>query len=224
MEHKPAMSIVPITFDECEPWLLKKHYARRMCPISYAFGAYISGKMVGVVTYGTPPSSTLLKGVCGEEWKDKVLELNRLCCDNSKNMASWLVGQSLRLLPKPSIVVSFADAGQGHVGYVYQATNFVYTGMSSKFIDPKVRGLEHQHHATYANGKTFEQLRQEFGDRLYFVERSRKHRYVYFCGSKAQRSLMRQALRYEVQAYPKGTSRRYDAGGEVESQGILWTD
>ena len=32
---------------------------------------------------------------------------------------------------KPKIVVSYADTSKGHVGYVYQATNFIYTGMSA---------------------------------------------------------------------------------------------
>ena len=217
-----VMSVLPIMPFECEPWLKEKHYARRTCPISYAFGAYRDGELIGIVTYGTPASSTLLRGVCGEEWKDKVLELNRLCCENTKNMASWLVGQSLRMLPKPSVVVSFADTGQGHVGYVYQATNFLYTGLSTKFRDPKVKGLEHQHHATYGHGKSYKQMREEYGDKLYFVDRSRKHRYIFFCGSKTQKQQMMKDLKYQIQGYPKGDSKRYDAGGKVETQGILF--
>lgn len=38
---------------EAEPWLLARHYAKRMCPISYAFGAWRGAILVGVVTYGT---------------------------------------------------------------------------------------------------------------------------------------------------------------------------
>ena len=51
-----------------------------------------------------------------------------------------LVGRSLRLLPKPSVVVSYADTAQGHVGYVYQAANFIYTGLSAKRTDWKKTG------------------------------------------------------------------------------------
>lgn len=91
------------------PWLLKRHYARRVCPISHAFDAFDGDKIIGVVTYGTPLSSTLKKGVCGMYWAGKVLELNRLCCDSIKNLASIIVGRSLAMLPKPCIVVSYAD-------------------------------------------------------------------------------------------------------------------
>jgi hypothetical protein len=86
------------------PWLINRHYAKRLCPISHSFGAFDKENMIGIVTYGTPLSSTLKDGVCGIEWADKVLELNRLCCESRKNLASTIVGRSLSMLPRPSIV------------------------------------------------------------------------------------------------------------------------
>ena len=217
------MQVLPIKSEEATPWLIHKHYAKRMCPISYAFGAYIDGLLIGIVTYGVSSSSTLRRGVCGDKWTDCVLELNRLCCANDKNVASELVARSMQMLPRPAIVVSYADIGQGHVGYVYQATNFVYTGLSSKFKDPKVRGLEHQHHSTYAHGLTNAQVIDRFGeDNVYFVDRSRKYRYVYFVGSKTQKRHMAHDLTYKILPYPKGDSKRYDAGGGVATQGLLF--
>jgi hypothetical protein len=89
---------------------------------------------------------------------------------------------------------------------VYQATNFIYTGLSSRFLDPKVKGLEHQHHATYAKGLTNAQVIEKYGaENVYFEERSRKHRYVIFLGSKTERKNMAKALRYPVLPYPKAT-------------------
>ena len=217
------MEVLPIKSEEAKPWLLEKHYAKRMCPISFAFGAYIDGVLIGVVTYGVSASSTLRRGVCGEKWTDCVFELNRLCCANEKNVASELVGKSMQMLPKPTVVVSYADTEQGHVGYVYQATNFVYTGLSSKFKDPKVRGLEHKHHATYAHGLSNAQVIEKFGaENVYFVERARKHRYIFFVGSKTQKKNMMNDLTYKVLPYPKGDSRKYDAGGDVVTQGLLF--
>ena len=136
------MKVLPIKPFEVEPWLTQKHYAKRMPSISYAFGAFVNGDLCGIVTFGTSASSTLRYGVCGKKWENCVIELNRLVCSNEKNFASELVGKSIQMLPKPSIVVSYADTAQGHVGYVYQATNFLYTGLSAKFKDPKVKGLE----------------------------------------------------------------------------------
>lgn len=201
-------------------WFLKKHYAKRIPSISWAFGLYIQGKLEGVVSYGTPASSTLLSGVCGSENKDKVIELNRLVLNEGvpKNSASYLIGKSLRMLPIPKIVVSYADTGQGHIGYIYQACNFIYTGLSAKFSDPKVKGLEHQHHATYAHGMTNEQLKEKYGDKLYFKNRPRKHRYIYFAGCQE----LKEKLKYKIEPYPKGESKRYDSGEELSTQSFLF--
>ena len=101
------MKVLPIQSYEAEPWLLKKHYAKRFPPISFAFGLYEETVLVGVCTYGMPSSATLREGIAGAENAKFVLELNRLCIEsNNKNAASFLVGRSLRLLPKPSIIES----------------------------------------------------------------------------------------------------------------------
>jgi len=197
-------SVAPIQAQDADYLIVNVHYAKRRPSITYAFGLFNAGELVGVVTYGTPASSTLLRGICGDDWAQHVLELNRLVLvDNQPHEASRLVGASLKLLPKPSIIVSYADTKQKHEGIVYQATNFIYTGLSSKFRDPVVRGLEHQHHATYAHGLTNKQLIEKYGeDNVYFIERSRKHRYIIFVGSKTQRKQMLKDLRYEIQPYP----------------------
>jgi len=198
-------TIERIPYQMATELIVAKHYLHRKAPISMAFGMFDqSGQIVGVVTYGVPASSTLLKGVCGEDEASNVYELNRLWVDDSvpKNGESYLIGNTLGLLDK-EIVVSYADTSQGHVGVVYQASNWLYTGLSAKFKDPKVRGLENQHHATYAHGLTNKQVVEKFGDRAYFVERPRKHRYIFLNGSKARRKELLKKLRYPVKSYPK---------------------
>jgi hypothetical protein len=220
------MQVLPIKSEETAPWLLEKHYAKRMCPISYAFGLYDDNQLVGVVTYGVPASSSLRSGICGEEHIGKVIELNRLCCNNKKNYASTLVGRSLQMLPKPAIVVSYADTEQGHVGYVYQATNFIYTGLSAKRTDWKLKGMEHLHGATVADMSRGQEnraqwMRDKFGDDFYLQDRPRKHRYIFFTGSKHQKKVLLESLKYPIEPYPKGESKRYDASAEINNQGFL---
>ena len=209
------LRVAPVSAKEAEPWLLARHYAKRMCPISFAFGAYRDTVLVGVVTYGTPASPHLCRGICGEEWSDKVLELNRLCCENTSNVASMLVGRSLRQLPEPSIVVSYADTAQGHVGYIYQATNFIYTGQTdSDRKTPRgdrIAGIGHSRHLGRMADGTVDKS-------LGIVRRLPKHRYVFPCGTAKQRSQIRAALRYAVEPYPKGESRRYDSSARIETQ------
>jgi hypothetical protein len=215
--------ILPIKSEETYPWLLQKHYAKRIPQIMYAFGLYEESTLVGVVTYGIPASPSLCMGICGKEWSNKVLELNRLCLqDNTKNQSSFLVSNSIKLLPKPTIVVSYADTSQGHVGYVYQATNFLYTGLSANRVDWTVKGLEHKHSKTLSDGMTLESIKEKYGDDFYYAERSKKHRYIYFHGTKQQKKLLKSLLKYNTEPYPKGDSKKYDSGNRVETQTLLF--
>ena len=219
------MKVLPINSFEAEPWLLEKHYAKRMPSISYAFGLYEDDVLVGVCTYGTPSSTHLRNGIAGEENSEYVLELSRLCIESkNKNAASILVGRSLQMLPKPSIVVSYADTEQNHVGYVYQACNFIYTGLSIKKKDWAVKGMEHLHGQTIADisrgqEKRLDFMKEKFGDDFYMKERARKHRYIFVTGKNKK---LKAAIRYPSEPYPKGESKRYDAGTSVKTQQLLF--
>jgi hypothetical protein len=129
------------------------------------------------------------------------------------------------MLPKPSIVVSYADTAQEHVGYVYQACNFIYTGISAKRTDWKIKGFEHLPNQTHEHmrrgceGKRIDFLREKFGDDLYVEDRARKHRYIYVTGKN---KAVKAAIRYKQEPYPKGDTKRYDAGGQVQTQALLF--
>lgn len=167
------MRVLPIKPKETYEWLLSKHYAKRIPQIMYAFGLYEDNLLVGVVTYGIPASPMLCIGVCGKEYASNVLELNRLCLlNNAKNESSFLVSHSIKLLPKPSIVVSYADTAQGHVGYVYQATNFLFTGTTKERTDMANGEGKHSRHGKDPSIRQF---------------RSSKHRYVFIHGTKKQK-------------------------------------
>ena len=198
----------PIKTFETKPWLLNRHYAKRLPSISYAFGLFDEGELVGVCTYGSPASPSLCVGVCGEEHRDKVVELNRLVIDSVKpNGASILVGRSLQLLPKPSIVVSYADTAQGHIGYIYQANNFYYTGATAERTDMGGEEGKHSRHSKDPSIRVF---------------RSSKHRYIIFTGTKKQKKFLKKKLNYSIEPYPKGESKKYDASGYVVKQGVLF--
>lgn len=197
-----------ITRAECEPFIIGIHYAKRWPSITWAFGLFCGDKLVGVCTFGTPASAPLRRGICGDELKDSVIELNRLCLrDNKKNEASFLVSSSLRLLPRGKIVVSFADTEQGHKGTVYQACNFIYCGLSAKRTDWKVKGLEHLHGQTIADEfrgvkNRAHAMRDKYGDDFYLKPRSRKHRYIAITGSKTFKKSVLQNLKYKICEYP----------------------
>ena len=203
-------SVKIISRGECSKYIIDIHYAGRWPSISYAFGLFFNNALVGVVTFGTPASATLRSGIAGSEYKSDILELNRLCLlNNKRNEASFLVSRGLSLLPKNKIVVSFADSSQGHFGYVYQATNFIYTGLSAKRTDWKVKGKEHLHGQTIADEfrgvkNRAQAMRDKYGDDFYLHPRPRKHRYIFIVGSKSYRKQIKKSLRYKIESYPKG--------------------
>jgi hypothetical protein len=138
----------------------------------YAFGLFNEQEMVGVVTYGLPPSpqETMF-------WGDSLLELNRLCVVENleKNVLSFFVSQSLKLLPDESVVISYADMDMGHSGYIYQSTNWLYTGIGS--IGTKTYVMR--------DGKERHSRHEHLVDKSRVVETkisTGKHRYYRICG------------------------------------------
>lgn len=193
---------------ECERFVIGIHYAKRWPSISFSYGLFEGDDLVGVVTYGTPPSAPLRSGLAGAENASRVIELNRLCLLNNKpNEASFLVSRSLKMLPCGLIVISFADQEQNHKGFVYQACNFSYHGLSAKRTDWKVKGMEHLHGQTIADefrGSKcrVDEMRKKYGEDFYLSPRSRKHRYIYVTGGK-RFSKLRDSIKYKTQEYPK---------------------
>lgn len=199
------LTVKPVDRKECEPFILGIHYAKRWPSISYAYGLFCDDELIGVVTYGTPPSATLRTGLAGKELAPQVLELNRLCLKyNRKNEASFLIAKSLKMLPKNRIVISFADTSQGHEGTVYKAANFTYHGLSAKRTDWKVKGLEHLHGQTIADEfrgvkDRAKAMRDKYGDDFYLSPRPRKHRYIYVTGSVGFKKFAYSRINYKVE-------------------------
>ena len=184
--------------------IVQNHYLHRKAPCSAAFGLFDEmGRLLGVVMYGTPSSAPLRSGICGADEAINVIELTRLWIDDDvpKNGESFLIGRSLKNCGK-EIVVSFADTEQNHLGIVYQATNWIYTGLSAKRTDWTVEG-EDKHGQTWGDKFTAIEMREKFGDRFSLKPRSRKHRYVFINAKGKRRKELLSKLKYQVYDYPK---------------------
>lgn len=72
------------------------------------------------------------RGLFGGTYAVKTIELNRLVANDGhpRNMISFFMAKTWDWLPKPSALVAYADPEVGHLGFVYQATNWLYTGMT----------------------------------------------------------------------------------------------
>jgi len=208
----------------CKEWLLKKHYAKRIPMIEFSFGLFENNNLIGVCTYGT----TLAIGI-RKIFTNKVFELNRLVVNDGleKNVLSFFVSNTIKMMPNVCVLLSYADKTQGHNGYIYQATNWIYTGLSAIVKEYKVRGEEDMHSQTLfdkSKGQTdrVAYLKRIYGERLYMDYRPRKHRYFYFKGNKYEIKKMHEELTFNQEPYPKGENKRYDASYQPTIQTQLF--
>lgn len=197
--------------------VVKFHYLHRAPPINHCYGLFDkktiitegvlepTNKMIGCITYGIPASHGLCAAVCGETHFRNVIELNRLFIEDHapKNGESFLISNSIKLLPPPyDIIISYADKQENHLGVVYQATNFLYTGLSAKTTEWSIDGKsKHSRHLTDHN--TMDELKEYYGDRLQQTRSSQKHRYVFFKATGGKRKYYLKTLKWEIKPYPK---------------------
>lgn len=202
---KENYNIKPVSCKVAMNIVVLNHYLHRKCPCSFAFGLFDGETIKGVIVYGTPSSAPLRSGICGPDEKFNVIELTRLwVCDTvGKNAESFLIGNTIKKVNK-EIIVSFAEIQAGHTGVVYQATNWIYTGLSAKRTNWTIDGNT-KHCQTLADKYTSVEIRGKYGDRFSLVDRPRKHRYVYFNADRRRKKVLLSLLRYPVIPYPKTT-------------------
>jgi len=187
-------------------FLLPRHYSGRKPSISYSFGYFEKETLKAVCTFGKPASNSLCVGVCGRELSEKVYELNRLCVDGEieiqlSKFLSWCLNE---LKNKDLILVSYADTQMNHNGYIYQATNWIYTGQTKSRTDKYVEGGKHSRH--YDNEK-------QNGLRKF---RSAKHRYIFFATNKRNKRKYENLLNYNIEPYRKGENKNYKLGDFIK--------
>lgn len=195
-------SVGRVGYDAVRQVVAETHYIGRPGATSVGLGLYVDGVIAGVITFGTIPKNNAT-AVCGPLLAGAVMELTRLALYDwaPRNSESWLISRALKWLaserPDVRIVVSYADSAQGHVGTVYQATNWVYTGMTtSDYVYQPESGGPPMHPRTTARAKG------ELPSGRW-VPSAAKHRYVAFVGSPRERRDLRRLLRWEPQPYPK---------------------
>jgi len=188
---------------------VESHYAHRKCPITWAFGAFFENNLEGIITIGKPPSLNICIGALGRENMEKIWELNRLWMSDKcpKNSESRFIGWVLRELKKinpPIVLVSYADTEQKHIGTVYKATNWVYTGITKPIMDYQVKGIKmHAKTVSDSVGKSTDKknkkqmLKELYGENFYMKERSQKHRFVYFFNQNDKK-----LLKWKQEPYP----------------------
>ncbi len=218
MTELEKFNVQSINKNQTKEWLLYKHYAKRVPSLIYSFGLFKEKELVGVCTYGNPISKELCQNAFGDKYKHIVYELNRLVVDDGlpKNTLSFFIAQTFYLLPKPIVLVSYADTKQNHTGYIYQATNWIYTGLTQKNYDWKEKGTNR--HSRTLNGAYSSEYMNNHPERFSKVPRSQKHRYFMVLANKRLKNQLINKLGYPKHPYPKGDNKRYDSSHQITKQ------
>jgi len=202
------MDIKQIDYKTAMDVIVEKHYLHRKCSCSIAFGLFNDNDLVGVIVFGKPSSYTLCNGIAGKEESKNVIEFSRLWVsdDMPKNTESWFVSRAIRQCPF-EIIVSFADTEQGHIGYIYQATNWLYCGESKKQKYFRLKdnsnnggGTEYRRRERMPRARIVEKYGEEYVEEYYS---SLKHRYIYFNARRKRKKELLSKLKYDILPYPK---------------------
>lgn len=170
--------------------------------------------LVGVIVFaGISVVETIIgafEGFSRESSQDGFWELTRLAMNSDlkeRNLTSWFVSRAIKRLRKETNVralISYADSKYHH-GYIYQATNFKYYGLSAPktdFYEKLPGGGERQVWRGNVRGLIGE-----------WRERTRKHRYMIVY----DKSLV---VKWKEEPYPKGDNNEYV--GTPRGQGSLY--
>ena len=198
------------------------HYSRKMPAAKLVrIGVWEGGRFVGVILYGSGANRHLSSpfGLKPTE----ACELVRVALAPGRvHPTSRCLAISLKMLRRQSpgikLVVSYADTKEGHLGVIYQATNWLYLGASTQpYL--RVRGkIEHPRSLYDRYGRGGQQiawLRKHVDPNAERVEMPPKLKYVY-CFDKA----LRRRLEAISQPYPKCVeSIGSDAPGSQPGEG-----
>ena len=217
-------SFSSITYKQAVDFLLPRHYSGRKPSITFSFGYFENNELKAVCTFGKPASNSLCIGVCGKEYSEKVFELNRLCVDGEieiqlSKFVAWCLNE---LKAKDLILVSYADTQMNHNGYIYQATNWIYTGMTRKeniYLNKQTGKILHPRTVVSLFGSRSKNSLPDYIQIL--KEEKTKHRYFQFLGNKKEIKFMLENFKYCRLQYPKGNNIRYDTSYEVKKIGFF---
>ena len=143
---------------EAQNLSITKHYLKTYTPATESYGLFKrdDDTLVGFCIFGNPVSPAIAPSLVGKENIEKVTELKRLWVEDEcpKNTTSFFLAKTLESCYRP-VIVSFADPENEHTGIIYQACNFIYTGLS-KVTNDKDRGQKYRY--VYFQNKSLESL------------------------------------------------------------------
>lgn len=219
------LSVRPISKSVAKDIVVNNHYSGIWTKVSYALGLYVednshqffesTDKLIGVATYGDPIGRHSGQSISPRLDRTEVLELTRLFVFDGYgcNIESWFVGQTFKWLREHAkhirALISYSDPKVGHLGTVYQSTNWIYQGNKVRPNDSwsfkwSEDGEWHHSRTSFVKfGTNNPKKIQEMINKPFWIKKEpRKHRYVYIL-DKSKKSRILKTLKYPSLPYPK---------------------
>lgn len=192
----------------CENW----HYSRCV-PVGklVKVGAWECGNYIGAVLFGRGASPQLAKPYgLGQ---DQCVELVRIGLAKHVTPVSRIVALAMRFLsganPRIRLVVSFADPSEGHHGGIYQAGNWIYTGLGTEKPRLVLADGTTRHNRLYQG-----RYKAQIPKGAYWSARTGKHRYLMPLDDE-----MRARILPLAKPYPKRAKQAMDGDQPLQRQG-----
>ena len=202
-----SLRIKPIPFVLARSLINRNHYLHSFPGgTKLSFGIFYQSFLMGAITLGVGPF--LGYGLVDRATPEDCVTLTRLWLadDLPRNSESHVIGTLLRSLQKETslkFVLAYSDPVAGHLGIIYQATNWLYTGLSSAtpFYDIGDGILHHSRSLAHGLGTHSIRYLASQGISVKTVPQMAKHRYIYFLDQSWRSRLM-----VPVLSYPKKES------------------
>ncbi len=197
-----SIRVQPIPFVAAKKILVKHHYLHSLPGgTKLAFGAFVKGKLLGAITFGVGPYNAF--ALVDGAYPQDCLTLTRLWLSEilPSNSESRVIAVSLRYLKRYTsikFVITYADPTQGHVGTIYQAIGWLYTGLSEatpKF-DIGDGVARHSRSLAHTFGSHSLKYLSERGLKVKVLPQIPKYRYIYFLDQNYRNRLKTPALPY----------------------------
>lgn len=171
------------------------HYSKSVPSVTHAYNIYNDNdEWCGVIIFGLGANNHIAQAFGKNQ--GQVLELERVALNGKQEQTSKAVVMALKQLHKDnplcSIVVSYSDHRQKHIGTIYQATNWIYLGLVITSDPQFFFNGKWTHKRTLDSRKDGEMLKKILPKR----ENSNKFKYVFCFDKKERKELMKIALPY----------------------------
>lgn len=199
-----------ISCNEARPIIVNNHYSHKWTMCRFAYGVYYDSKLIGCIVYGSPIGRLAAMSITKTIKLDRrqVLELTRLWIADGygTNIESYSLAQTFKYLREIGVrvLLSYADPNVGHIGKIYQATNWLYQGNetmqqpSNKFT---ILGeVLHPRTVSSRYGSHKDEVLKKIDPNYKKEELIKKHRYIYILDKKNRKKILSD-LKHPIKEY-----------------------